>query len=152
MKILNVKDVLLHAALPVSIGFILLTTTDAPCVDFNGGTEEQRLKETKIRKESQGHLLLADYCHLVNFNAVFRGNDRDIDKNIQIVFSDNNTVLEPVKLNDHNGLEIIDVFAKYLKSDIIPNDAILDPEKWTHVIHLNILKSEKNRITNYLNL
>jgi len=36
LKILNVKDVLLYAALPASIVFILLITTTAPCVGFNG--------------------------------------------------------------------------------------------------------------------
>ncbi len=36
MKIVNVKYALFCAALPASIGFILLITTVAPCVDFNG--------------------------------------------------------------------------------------------------------------------
>jgi hypothetical protein len=36
MKILNVKGALLCAALPASIGFILLITTAAPCVGFDG--------------------------------------------------------------------------------------------------------------------
>ncbi len=36
LKILNVKDALLYAALPASIVFILLITTAAPCVGFDG--------------------------------------------------------------------------------------------------------------------
>ena len=36
LKILNVKDALLFAALPASIAFILLITTAAPCAGFNG--------------------------------------------------------------------------------------------------------------------
>jgi hypothetical protein len=36
LKILNVKDAVLHAALPASIVFILLITTTAPCVVFSG--------------------------------------------------------------------------------------------------------------------
>ncbi len=45
----------------------------------------------------------------------FRGDNRDIDQNFQKVLSDNNAVLKPVKLNDHHGLGVIDVFAKNLK-------------------------------------
>jgi hypothetical protein len=36
LKILNVKDAVLHAALPASIVFILLTTTTALCVGISG--------------------------------------------------------------------------------------------------------------------
>ena len=36
LKILNVKDAHLHAALPALIVFILLITTAAPCVGING--------------------------------------------------------------------------------------------------------------------
>ena len=36
LKILNVKDAVLFAALPASIAFILLITTAAPCVGING--------------------------------------------------------------------------------------------------------------------
>ena len=35
LKILNVKDALLFAALPASTVFILLTTTTAPCVGIS---------------------------------------------------------------------------------------------------------------------
>ena len=92
--------------------------------------------------------------------------------------SDNNAVLEPVKLNDHRALGVIDVFAKNLKrvlskeflenkstewisilpkiieqynnsphtalDNITPNDAITDPRKRMHVMHLNILKAKDN--------
>ncbi len=36
LKILNVKDAHLYAALPASIVFILLITTTAPCFVFSG--------------------------------------------------------------------------------------------------------------------
>ena len=36
LKILNVKDAVLFAALPALIAFILLITTAAPCVGING--------------------------------------------------------------------------------------------------------------------
>ncbi len=36
LKILNVKDAILCAALPASIAFILLITTAAPCAGING--------------------------------------------------------------------------------------------------------------------
>ena len=37
------------------------------------------------------------------------------DQNFQKILSENNAVLEPVKLNDHNALGVIDNFAKNLK-------------------------------------
>ncbi len=36
LKILNLKDAVLFAALPALIAFILLITTAAPCVGING--------------------------------------------------------------------------------------------------------------------
>jgi hypothetical protein len=114
-------------------------------------------------------------------DSAFKGSGRDYDQNFQKVLSDNNAVLEPVKLNDHHALGIIDVFAKILKriiskefldnkntkwinvlpgiierynntphsslDDITPNDAISDPKKCIHVMHLNILKAEQNGFT-----
>ena len=114
-------------------------------------------------------------------DSAFKGSGRDYDQNFQKVLSDNNAVLEPVKLNDHHALGIIDVFAKILKriiskefldnkntkwinvlpgiierynntphsslDDITPNDAISDPKKRIHVMHLNILKAEQNGFT-----
>jgi hypothetical protein len=108
-------------------------------------------------------------------DAAFKGNDRDEDQNFQKILSDNNAVLEPVKLNDHHALGVIDIFAKNLKrvlskeflenkstkwidilpkiieqynstphtslDNITPNDAITDPKKRMHVMHLNILKA-----------
>ena len=111
-------------------------------------------------------------------DAAFKGNDRDEDQNFQKILSDNNAVLEPVILNNHHALGIIDVFAKNLKrvlskeflenkstkwidilpkiieqynstphtslDNITPNDAITDPKKRMHVMHLNILKAKDN--------
>ncbi len=48
-------------------------------------------------------------------DSAFKGDRRDEEQNFQKVLSDNNAVLEPVKLNDHSALGIIDVFAKNLK-------------------------------------
>ena len=111
-------------------------------------------------------------------DAAFKGDDRDEDQNFQKILSDNNAVLEPVKLNDHHALGVIDIFAKNLKrvlskeflenkstkwidilpkiieqynstphtslDNITPNDAITDPKKRMHVMHLNILKAKDN--------
>ena len=48
-------------------------------------------------------------------DSAFKGDDRDEEQNFQKVLSDNNTVLEHVKLNDHHALGVIDAFAKQLK-------------------------------------
>ncbi len=48
-------------------------------------------------------------------DAAFRSDNRDEDPNFQKILSNNNAVLEPVKLNDHHALGVIDIFAKYLK-------------------------------------
>ncbi len=111
-------------------------------------------------------------------DAAFKGVDRNQDQNFQKLLSDNNAVLEPVKLNDHHALGVIDVFAKNLKrflskeflenksservsilpkiierynntphtslDNITPNDAISDPKKRMHVMHLNIQKAQQN--------
>ncbi len=37
-------------------------------------------------------------------DAAFRADNHDEDQNFQKILSDNNTVLEPVKLNDHMEL------------------------------------------------
>ena len=46
-------------------------------------------------------------------DSAFKGDDRNEDQNFQKILSDNNA--EPVKLNDHHALGVIDVFAKNLK-------------------------------------
>ena len=48
-------------------------------------------------------------------DAAFKGSNRDEDQNFQKILSNNNAVLEPVTLNDHHALGIIDNFAKTLK-------------------------------------
>ena len=111
-------------------------------------------------------------------DSAFKGDNRDEDQNFQKILSNNNAVLEPVKLNDHHALGVIDIFAKNLKrvlskeflenksaewinilpkiieqynstphtalDNITPNDAITDPKKRMHVMHLNILKAKEN--------
>jgi hypothetical protein len=48
-------------------------------------------------------------------DTAFRGDNRDEDQNFQKILSNNNAVLEPVKLNDHHALGVIDMFAKNLQ-------------------------------------
>ncbi len=48
-------------------------------------------------------------------DSAFKGGDRDEDQNFHKIMSDNNSVLEHVKLNDHHALRVIDVFAKNFK-------------------------------------
>jgi hypothetical protein len=114
-------------------------------------------------------------------DSAFKGDNRNEEQNFQKVLSDNNAVLEPVKLNDHRALGVIDVFAKNLKRvlskeflenkstewvsilpkiieqynntphtslvNITPNQAISDPKKRMHVMHLNILKQQNGFVT-----
>jgi hypothetical protein len=40
-------------------------------------------------------------------DAAFRGDNRDEDRNLQKILSNNNAVLEPVKLNDHHALGVL---------------------------------------------
>ena len=104
--------------------------------------------------------------------------NREEEQKFQKVLSSNSAVLEPVKLNDHQALGVIDVFAKNLKrilskefleqkntkwtdilpeiierynntphsslDDITPNQAISDPKKRQHIMHLNMLKALEN--------
>ena len=48
-------------------------------------------------------------------DAAFKGENRQEEQNFKKVLSSNNALLEPVKLNDHQALGIIDVFARNLK-------------------------------------
>ena len=48
-------------------------------------------------------------------DSAFKGANRSDEQNFQKILSNNNAVLEPVKLNDHHALGVIDVFAKNLK-------------------------------------
>jgi hypothetical protein len=117
-------------------------------------------------------------------DSEFKGDSHDEEKNCQKVLSDNNAVLELVKLNYHNALGVIDVFAKNLKrvlskeflenkstelvsilpkiieqynntphtslDNITTNQAISDPKKRMHVMHLNIQKAKENGFITYL--
>jgi hypothetical protein len=108
-------------------------------------------------------------------DAAFRGDNRDENQKFQKILSNNNAVLEPVILNNHHALGVIDIFAKNLKrvlskeflenkstewvsilpkiieqynntphtslDNITPNQAISDPKKRMHVMHLNIQKA-----------
>jgi hypothetical protein len=48
-------------------------------------------------------------------DGAFKGDARAEEQNFQKVLSENNAVLESVKLNNHSALGVIDVFAKNLK-------------------------------------
>ena len=67
-------------------------------------------------------------------DAAFKGTNRDEDQNFQKVLSNNNAVLEPVTLNDHHALGVIDVFAKNLKR--ILSKEFLDNKstKWVNLL------------------
>ena len=56
-------------------------------------------------------------------DSAFKGDERVDEQNFQKVMSDNNAVLEQVKLNDHSALGVIDRFAKTLKI-ILTNEFI----------------------------
>ena len=47
-------------------------------------------------------------------DSAFKGDDRDEDQNFQKILSDNNAVLEHVKLNDHHALGVIGLGPKLL--------------------------------------
>ena len=67
-------------------------------------------------------------------DAAFKGSNRDEDQNFQKTLSNNNAVLEPVTLNDHHALGIIDNFAKTLKR--ILSKEFLDNKntKWLNIL------------------
>ena len=67
-------------------------------------------------------------------DAAFKGNDRDEDQNFQKILSDNNAVLEPVILNNHHALGIIDVFAKNLKRVLSKEFLDNKSTKWIDIL------------------
>jgi hypothetical protein len=131
-------------------------------------------EDAKIKKD-QFIVIMSDS------DSAFKGENRNEEENFQKVLENNNTVLDRIKLNDHNALGIIDNFAKHLKrilsaefieskstnwidkidkiienynntphnslDNITPNQALNDPEKQIHVLHLN---GEKNKINKML--
>jgi hypothetical protein len=52
---------------------------------------------------------------MTDSDSAFRSDNRDEDQNFQNILSNNNRVLEPVKLNDHHALGVIDIFVKNFK-------------------------------------
>jgi hypothetical protein len=75
------------------------------------------------------------FCIIISdLDSAFSGSGRDYDQNLQKVSSDNNAVLELVKLNDHHALEsIIDAFAKVLKR-IISKDFLDNKVADAHIM------------------
>jgi hypothetical protein len=76
-------------------------------------------------------------------DSAFRGDDREEDQNFQKVLSNNNAVLEPVKLNDHSALGVIDVFAKNLKRILTKEFIESDSTNW--IDKLDIIMEAYNR-------
>jgi hypothetical protein len=55
-------------------------------------------------------------------------------KKIQQILSNNNAVFEPVKLNDHNALGVIDIFAKNLKR-VLSKEFLEDKDtEWVSIL------------------
>jgi hypothetical protein len=71
-------------------------------------------------------------------DSAFKGDNRSEDQNVQKILSDNNAVLEPVNLNDHHALGVIDVFAKHLR--LVLSKEFLENKKarWADIIPKNI--------------
>ena len=71
----------------------------------------------KFFKSSGIHEFNKDVLCIVmsDSDGAFKGDDRAEEQNFQRVLTDNNAVLESVKLNDHSALGVIDIFAKNLK-------------------------------------
>ncbi len=67
-------------------------------------------------------------------DSALQGDDRGEEQNFQKVLSENNTVLEHVKLNDHHTLGVIDAFAKQSKR--ILSKEFLDNKstKWINIL------------------
>ena len=76
-------------------------------------------------------------------DSAFKGHERVDEQKFQKVMSDNNAVLEQVKLNDHSALGVIDRFAKTLK--IILTNEFIESGKanWTEILP-TIIKSYNN--------
>ena len=76
-------------------------------------------------------------------DSAFKGDERVDEQNFQKVMTDNNAVLEQVKLNDHSALGVIDRFAKTLK--IILTTEFIESGKanWTEILPI-IIKGYNN--------
>ncbi len=77
-------------------------------------------------------------------DSAFKGESRNEDQNFQRILSDNNAVLEPVKLNDHNALGVIDNVAKNLKRVLSKEFLENKSTEW-----VSILGSLNNTITHH---
>jgi hypothetical protein len=67
-------------------------------------------------------------------DSAFKGDDRSEEQNFQKVLSENNAVLENVKLNDHHALGVIDAFAKQLKRILSKEFFESDSTKWIDIL------------------
>ncbi len=71
-------------------------------------------------------------------DSAFKGDNRSKDQSFQKILSDNNAALEPVKLNDHHALGVIDVFAKNLKRVLSKEFLENKKARWIDILPKNI--------------
>jgi len=76
-------------------------------------------------------------------DGAFMGENREEGENFKKVLTDNNAVLEPIKLNDHSALGIIDVFAKNLKRILTQEFIDNGNTNWTEILP-TIIKNYNN--------
>ncbi len=71
---------------------------------------------------------------MIDSDSAFKGTNLDEDQNFQKILTDDYAVLEPVKLNDHFALGVIDLFAKNLKQ--ILSKEFLDKKstRWVNLL------------------
>ena len=67
-------------------------------------------------------------------DSAFKGDDRGEEQNFQKELSENNAVLEHVKLNDHHALGVIDAFAKHLKRTLSKEYLDNKNTKWIDIL------------------
>ncbi len=70
-------------------------------------------------------------------DAAFRGDNRDEDHNFQKILSNNNAVLELVKLSDHHALGVIDIFGKNLKRVLSKEYLEIKDTEWVRYLKHN---------------
>ncbi len=70
-------------------------------------------------------------------DSAFKGDNRGEDQNFQKILSNNDAVLEPVKLNDHHALWMIDVIAKNLKRVLFKEFLENKATRWVDILQKN---------------
>ena len=67
-------------------------------------------------------------------DSAFKGDNRNEEENFQKVLSENNAVMDNVKLNDHHALGVIDNFAKQLKRILSKEFLDNNNTNWTKIL------------------